>query len=131
MSQSNISKVFQTTKEANAILAKAGGIVIKSSFNTAKQIATLYKDAGFKAFNIGKEVVKTTVELTINNQKEILKTSGKAIKDAAQSIRETSEPDELKTMTTARAKKIGKKKITKRKTKRAIKKNITIDDLID
>ncbi len=129
MSQSNISKVFQTTKEANAILTKAGGIVIKSSFNTAKQIATLYKDAGFKAFSIGKEVVKSTFELTINNQKEILKTSGKAIKEAAQSIRETPET-ELKTMTNTRVKKT-RKKGAKKTTKRAIKKNITIDDLQD
>jgi len=129
MAQSNISKVFQTTKEANAILSKAGGIVIKSSFNTAKQIATLYKDAGFKAFNIGKEVVKTTFELTINNQKEILKTSGKAIKEAAKSIRENPEA-ELKTMTNARVKKT-RKKAAKKTTKRAIKKNITIDDLLD
>lgn len=129
MGQSNISKAFQTTKEANAILTRAGGIVIKSSFKTAKQIAMLYKDAGFKAFSIGKEVVKTTFELTINNQKEILKTSGEAIKEAAKSIRETQEP-ELKTMTNARAKKAGKK-TTKKKTKRAIKKNITIDDLLD
>lgn len=129
MSQSNISKVFQTTKEANAILTKAGGIVIKSSFNTAKQIATLYKDAGFKAFSIGKEVVKSTFELTINNQKEILKTSGKAIKEAAQSIRETPEA-ELKTMTNTRVKKT-RKKGAKKTTKRAIKKNITIDDLQD
>lgn len=51
----NISKVFQTTKEANAILSKAGGIVIKSSFKTAKQIASLYKDAGVKAFELEKK----------------------------------------------------------------------------
>ena len=123
---STINKVFRTTKEANAILSKAGGVVIKSSFKTAKQIATLYKDAGFKAFNLGKEVIKTTVSLTIDNQKEILKTSGQAIKEAAKSIRDHGEEKELKTMTNARAKKAGRKK-----TKRTPKKEITIDDLLD
>jgi len=125
MSTNNINKVLRTTKEANSIIAKAGGVVVKSSFKTAKQIATLYKDAGIKAFNLGREVVKTTVSLTIDNQKAILKTSGKAIKEAAKSIREGGEP-ELETMTTAKAKKVGKKK-----GKRAIKKEITIDDLLD
>ncbi len=109
MAQSNIVKVLQTTKEANAILTKAGGVVVKSSFKTAKKIAVLYKDAGFKAFNLGKDVVKTTVSLTLENQKKILKTSGAAIKEAAESIRENAEP-ELKTMTNARAKKVSKKK---------------------
>jgi len=125
MASNNISKVIQTTKEANAILSKAGGIVIKSSFKTAKQIASLYKDAGLKAFDLGKEVVKTTVSLTINNQKETIKTSGKAIKAVAKSIRERGD-GELKTMTSRDVKNAGKKK-----SKRVAKKDVTIDDLLD
>ena len=105
MSQNNILKILKTTQEANAILTKAGGKVILSSFHTAKQIANLYKDAGLKAFGLSKDLVLKTVELTISNQKEILKTSGNAIKAAAQSIRDGAEP-ELKTMTTADLKKV-------------------------
>lgn len=125
MGQRNINKVLETTKTANAILSKAGGVMFKTSFNTAKQIANLYKEAGLKAFSLSKEVVQKTVELTWSNQKEIIKTSGNAIKEAAQSIREGGEV-ELKTMTKARAKKAGKKK-----GQRAVKKDITIDDLLD
>lgn len=127
MSQQNnsISKVLENTKTANAILRKAGGIMFRSSFNTAKQVATLYKEAGVKAFSLGKEVATKTVELTWSNQKTLLKTSGKAIKEAAQHLREGTEP-ELKTMTNARAKKAGKKV-----TKRSKKKDISIDDLLD
>jgi len=125
MSTNNISKIIQTTKEANAILSKAGGVMIKSSFNTAKQIATLYKDVGIRAFSLGREAVKTTVSLTIDNQKEIIKTSSKAIKEAAKSIRENGE-GELKTMTSKDVKNAGKKKV-----KRKAKKDITIDDLLD
>lgn len=109
MSPSNIQKVLQTTKDANTILTKAGSIVIKSSFYTALQIANLYKEAGLKAFDLSKDVVQKTVALTFNNQKEIIKTSGQAIKEAAQSIRDGAEP-ELKTMTNASAKKAGKKR---------------------
>lgn len=125
ISTDNINKVLRTTKEANSIISKAGGVVIKSSFKTAKQIAMLYKDAGVKAFKLGRDVVKTTVSLTVDNQKTILKTSGKAIKEAAKSIRENGEP-ELKTMTNAKAKKAGRKG-----RKKPIKKEITIDDLLE
>lgn len=97
-----INKVLQTTKAANSIFGKAGGVIIKSSFNTAKQLASLYKDASVKAFQLSKEVVTKTVELTLDNQKEVLKTSGKAFKEAAKSIREQS--PELETMTKAKAK---------------------------
>ena len=121
---SAISKVFKTTKEANAILGKAGGVIIKSSFNTAKHLASLYKDAGVKAFKLSKDVVTKTVELALDNQKKVLKTSGQAIKDAAKSIRE-QEP-ELKTMTKAKAKRT-RKKTPKR---RNVKEEVTIDDLI-
>ena len=107
MSPNNIQKAIKTTKEAKTILTKAGGIVVMSSFNTAKQIASLYKNAGLKTFDLSKTVVQKTIELTFENQKEILKTSGNAIKKATQSILEGSEP-ELKTMTSEGVKEIPK-----------------------
>ncbi|MEL6657356.1 MAG: hypothetical protein AAFY48_07720 [Bacteroidota bacterium] len=96
----NLKKAYQTTKEANAILAEAGGVMLKSSFSTAKQIAILYRDAGYKAFSFGKGMVKKTVELTVANQKELLKTSGNALKEVAQSLREVEpEAEEKKDLT--------------------------------
>ena len=87
MLQSNIRKAYRTTKKANAILTEAGGTMLKSSFQTAKEIANLYREAGFKAFSFGKGMIRKTVELTVANQKELLKTSGEALKEVAQSIR--------------------------------------------
>lgn len=124
MAKNNIRRVYQTTKEANAILTKAGGVMLKSSFNTAKQIAKLYKDAGFKAFNFGKEVVKKTVELTVNNQKEMFKTSGTAIKEVVQHIRENEV--EVKKAVKRKVKKNGRQKGQVNS-----KKELTIDDLLD
>ena len=89
----NLKRAYKTTKAANAILTEAGGVMLKSSYRTAKEIAKLYRDAGFKAFSFGKGMVSKTVELTIANQKELLKTSGTDLKEVAQSFRE-GEPEE-------------------------------------
>ena len=96
MIRSNIQKAYQTTKMANAILSEAGGVMLKSSLRTAKEIFKLYQDAGSQAFSFGKVVVQKTVELSLANQKEIWETSGKAIKDVAQGIRDwESQPSDV------------------------------------
>ena len=124
MQRSKIYKVLLATKEANTILSKAGGTMIKSSFNTAKQMATLYKDAGFKAFDLSKEVVKKTVDLALNNQKEIIRTSGAALKEVVQSIRESDVETDMKP--NGRARKSRKRSVPSKK-----KEEITIDDLLN
>lgn len=124
MRENNLQKVFQATKKANSILSKAGGIILKSSLQTTKQIAGLYKDAGLKAFSISKELVKKTVELTVNNQKEILKTSGEALKEVAQQI--ILPKAESQSGPNGKMKKSGTKK---RQPK--VKKEISIDDLLE
>ncbi|MEM6631309.1 MAG: hypothetical protein AAF694_16630 [Bacteroidota bacterium] len=96
MLKNNIQKAYNATKTGNAILSEAGGVMLKSSIQTAKEIAKLYQDAGIKAFSFGKGVVKKTVELTLENQKEILKTSSKALKEVAQSLREQESKTEKK-----------------------------------
>ena len=68
----------------------------------------------------GKDVVKKTVELTINNQKEMIKTSGEALKEVGKSLREQQE--KTKASMNGKAKKTSKK---------AKQKEVTIDDLID
>ena len=116
MSNSKISKAIKTTREASSILTNARNKMLKSSFQTAKQVAGLYKDAGMEVFKLGKKVLSQTVRLTIDNQKELLQTSGDAIREAAKTIRET-EPE---TQQKPQNKKRGRKK----------KKEVTIDDLI-
>ena len=122
MSQSNIGKAFKTTRAANAIMIKAGGAMIKTSFKTMKQIASLYREAGTKAFDLGKEVVKQTVDLAVDNQKELIKTSGAAFKEVTQSMRgqEEENTDRRKAKTTA-----------KRKSAKASKKVVSIDDMLE
>lgn len=124
MGQSNIRKLIRVAREANAILGSAGGVMIKSSFDTAKQLADIYKDAGSKAFHLSKEVVKKTVSLTLENQKEILKTSGKALREVAQSIGR-NEPQK-KSSPNGKAKNFRDRGKGSKK-----KKDITIDDLMN
>lgn len=115
----NIKKVLKTSKETNAILKEATGTILRSSFQTAKQIASLYKKAGFQTFDLGKEIVKKTFELGIDNQKLLLKTSGNAIKEISQSIRSNISTVEVK----PKAKKTSRAKKSQ--------KEVTIDDLLN
>lgn len=122
MSQSNIGKAIKTTRAANAIMIKAGGAMVKTSFRTMKQIASLYREAGSRAFDLGKEVVKQTVDIAVDNQKELIKTSGQAFKEVTQSIRTQEE------------KKAGGRKATtaaKGKKTKLEKKAVSIDDLLE
>ncbi|MBX2870604.1 MAG: hypothetical protein KTR30_00835 [Saprospiraceae bacterium] len=122
MSQSNIGKAIKTTRAANAIMIKAGGAMVKTSFRAMKQIASLYREAGSRAFDLGKEVVKQTVDIAVDNQKELIKTSGQAFKEVTQSIRTQEE------------KKAGAKKATtaaKGKKTKLEKKAVSIDDLLE
>ncbi len=96
MLKNNLKKAYKTTKTANAILTEAGGVMLKSSLHTAKEIAKLYKDAGSKVFSSGKVMVKKTVQLTLANQKELLKTSSHALKEVAQTLREVEPKSEEK-----------------------------------
>lgn len=123
MPQSNIGKAIKTTREANAIMLKAGGVILKTSFNTMKQMAALYRNAGAKAFDLGKEVVKQTVDLAVDSQKELIKTSGKAFKEVTESIR-TTEKEHAEGQ--RKAKTTAKRKSTKR-----TKKAVSIDDLLE
>ena len=84
----NIQKAYNTTKKANAILSEAGGIMIKTSIQTAKEIVKLYQDAGVKAFSFGKGMVQKTVRLTLDNHKELVRTSTDALKEVALSLQE-------------------------------------------
>ena len=96
MLKSNIKRAYNTTKTANAILSEAGGVMVKSSFQTAKEILKLYQDAGKKAFSFGKGMAQKTVELTVANHKELLKTSGNALKEVAKSFQEQTPKAEPK-----------------------------------
>lgn len=118
MLQNNLSKLLQTAKKANTIFRKAGGVMLISSYETALQLADLYKDAGKQTFKLSKDVVKKTVKLTIENQKELIKTSGKAVIEVAQTFRQSD--------TKSKASPNGSTNKAKKQ-----KKEVTIDDLLD
>ena len=121
----NIKRIWKTSKETNAILREAAGTMIRSSFQTTKQLVGLYRKAGFQTFDLGKEIVKKTFELGLDNQKQLLRTSGEAIKEIGQSIRSN--------ITTPEPQPKAKKGQAKTKTSRAKKpqKEVTIDDLLN
>ena len=82
-----IAQVLNTTRKTNKILVKAGTHILKSSFNTTKSIAQLYKNAGAEALDLGKGLWKETVKLAFDNQKDMRETSVKALKEAVGVIR--------------------------------------------
>ena len=86
MSNNNITKAFKLAKATNKIILDAQINILKGSFQTAKDIASLYRKAGGKFYRVGKKAVKESLDLAIENQKDIFETSGQAIKDAKQTI---------------------------------------------
>lgn len=121
MSNSTISKAVETNK----ILFKAGTEIVKTSFKTTQTIANLYKNAGFKAFGFGKNLLKETLKLALDNQKVLKDTSVKALKETVEIIRErpveVTEPKGEKKAKTA----------TKKTASKKAKKEVTIDDLLN
>lgn len=51
----------------NVIMIKVGGVMIKMFFRIMRQIVFLYREVGFKVFDLGKEVVKQIVDLVVDN----------------------------------------------------------------
>ncbi len=75
-------------KTANTIIMSAGTQIIKSSLHTTKSIFALYKEAGWDAMKYGKKLFKETLKLTLDNQKSVVNTSNKAIKETVDVIRQ-------------------------------------------
>jgi hypothetical protein len=88
--KSKIAKAIQTTKATNKIMTSAGEKIISSSIKTTKAIAGLYKKAGMKAFTEGKELLQETIKMATENQKNVIATSTKAIKETVDTIRESN-----------------------------------------
>ncbi|MEM6765860.1 MAG: hypothetical protein AAF824_06830 [Bacteroidota bacterium] len=95
MGKNNIQKAYNTTRKANAIISEAGGVMFKTSIQTAKEIIKLYQDTGVKAFSLGRGMVQKTVQLTLNNHKELVRTSSDALKEVAQSLQEREQEQEV------------------------------------
>jgi hypothetical protein len=112
--------------KANKILLKASTQIAKSSFNTTKTLVNLYKDAGLKTFDLGKNLVKETIKLAVENQKEVRETSVKAIKETVDVIRHSEEKKVKKTVKTAKTETPAKKTANKKKPVA-----VTIDDLLN
>ena len=99
-------------KTANTIIMSAGTQIIKSSLHTTKSIFALYKEAGWDAMKYGKKLFKETLKLTLDNQKSVVNTSNKAIKETVDVIRQNRNEE--------------KKEVVVKK-----KKDLTIDELLN
>ncbi len=83
-----MAEANKTEKTANTILIEAGTQIAKFSFNTTKNIFSLYQKAGKLAFKESKKLLSETVRLALDNQKNVVKTSNKAFKETVEVIRE-------------------------------------------
>ena len=84
----SMAEANKTEKTANAILLEAGTQIAKFSFNTTKNIFSLYRKAGKLAFKESKKLLSETVRLALDNQKNVVKTSNQAFKDTVDVMRE-------------------------------------------
>jgi PHD/YefM family antitoxin component YafN of YafNO toxin-antitoxin module len=109
-----MAKKNKAEKTANSILIEAGTQIAKFSFNTAKNIFSLYKNAGFEAVKQSKKLLSETVRLTLDNQKNVVKTSNKAFKETVEVIREQRNAEKNEAI----------------KNRKAATEEMTIDDLL-
>lgn len=103
MLANNFKTMLKITKDTTRIMIKARNEMIGSTFKTVVQIASLYKDAGFGALKQGRQLLVDTTKLALDNQRHLIKTTGEALQETRQTIKEK-----------------GKRK----------KSNLTIDDLL-
>lgn len=75
-----IKSIIKITRVTTKVLINARNEMLKSSFNTAKDLATVYKDAGIEAFKLGRAVLRETVEYSRENSKHLFQTSENAFK---------------------------------------------------
>jgi len=85
---SRITKVLKLTRATNRIIFDAQVSILKNSFKTAKQIARVYTKAGSKVYKVSKKVIKDSLDLAIENQKDIISTSKEAFSDAKSTIKD-------------------------------------------
>ena len=108
------NSILNIAKGTNRIVRRAGTKMFNSSLSTAGQIAILYKDAGIKTFTLGKKVVVKSAKLALTNQKDLIKTTGNALKEVVQTIKDHKDPKNVsfevssprKNGTTEKAKKL-------------------------
>jgi hypothetical protein len=86
---STIQKVLNTGKKTGKIVTEAGSIILGSSILTTKAIAGLTTKAGKKALEIGKNLFSETTKEVKKNQKTVVNTSKKAIKETVETIKDS------------------------------------------
>ncbi|MEZ4905516.1 MAG: hypothetical protein R2822_29020 [Spirosomataceae bacterium] len=85
-----LQKGIEAGKATRKIITDAGTQIIDSSIQTTQALADIYKTAGKKAFELGKEVVEETVKVVTANQKKLRNTSTKAFKKTVETIKESN-----------------------------------------
>jgi hypothetical protein len=88
MNKNRINSLVRNSKIANKVILKAGSIMLKSSFKTSKTIFGLYKKAGMKAIEVGKELFKESLDIALETHRNNVKTSSEALKVTVETMRE-------------------------------------------
>lgn len=85
-----LQKGIEAGKTTRKIIKKAGAKILGSSIQTTQALAGIYKEAGKKVIELGKEVFEDTVKAVGQNQKAVRNASTKAFKETVETIKETN-----------------------------------------
>ncbi len=88
--KSTMEKVIDAGKTTSKIVTRAGTKIIGSSIETTKTIAGIYKKAGKKAFELGKELLTDTSKVVAKNRKNVRDTSVQAFKETVETIKDSN-----------------------------------------
>jgi hypothetical protein len=85
---SGLKKVINICLEAGGIVKAAGGIILDSSIQSTKAIASIYKKAGKIALETGQNAIGETVMVAMKNQQKVIKTGKRALKDTLETLKD-------------------------------------------
>jgi hypothetical protein len=124
MKESGILKLFRIANESRCIISTAGMEILRSSLNTSKDLAKLYKKAGFKSLDFSMDLARNTGKLLLDNQKGIVRTSSKALNDLIENAKEEKDLSQgFKNMNCSKLKSGAKSK--------PYRKHISIDEVMN
>ena len=82
-----LNRFINIAQGSTKVLIRARNEMVKSSFQSAKKLASVYKDASIEAFKLGSNVIKETLKESKVNGKQILESSEEAIRETRQIIK--------------------------------------------
>lgn len=88
--KSSFQKGIEAGKATRKIVVKAGTKILGSSVQTTQALASIYKKAGKKVIELGKELIEDTTKVVGENQKVVRKTSVKAFNETVETLKESN-----------------------------------------